>query len=165
MGPCGALLLLLLARAHATSVCTGDEFKLDLYTSCQRGANHSNLGGRGPGTGLEELRFSKVGSLQGVEIDLVIVVLNASNKTYVGGTPYVDTEYTLSDAAQNGCNGYFGQINVKVGTSVTLDFQFQTHLAHKPYVLPSFEWTFLDIDSAATAVEVLFSLRTNLYPF
>ena len=63
----------------------------DVYIS------QNNLGGEGPDTGAEELRFKNVGSYGGSKIDLVVTAIE---------------NYTVFNNGQNRINKKFGQINL-----------------------------------------------------
>ena len=54
---------------------------------------HNNLGGYGPDSGVEEVRFTGVGNSYGRDLDLVVTV---------------DADYEPSNTEQNRVNGNFG---------------------------------------------------------
>ena len=152
-----AAFVLLCGRA-ATQSCTEETAVLDFFTSCQFGVNHSNLGGVGPDSGREELRFSRIGTYNGEPFDLSITVLNttllAATVADILGFAFSDPAYTPANSANNGCAGKFGQVNLRLGYSVTLLFQFRHHTTDEPVILPGFSLTFYDIDASAAANEV-----------
>merc|ERR1719247_1261312 len=79
----------------------------------------NNLGGMGPGTGAEEIRYSGVAN----GLDLVLTTdgdyaVNPKVKEYeIDGDTVM-----LNGAGNNGINGKFGQVNVKGNTDVKLTF-------------------------------------------
>ena len=157
-GGLGLLVVSLLSLRAGASTCTEQTVELDFYTSCVQGVNHSNLGGAGPDAGPEELRFSRIGNLNGVPIDLSMRVLNSTADAYAISSAwnftYTDPAYTPANAARNGCDGKFGQVNVMMGNSVTIDMQFRNHYTDALMVLPGFTFSFFDIDASAAANEV-----------
>ena len=161
-------LLALLHRGNAqispAEVCSSDQVNLDFTGSCASGsANHSNLGGLGPDTGSEELRFSRIGHVNGRYVDLSIVVLDIaqtvaalSASTYADrwDYDYTDAPYIAANTANNGCFGLFGQVNVRQGSSVTLELQFRDHYSDALVELPAFRLSFFDVDSSNNGNEV-----------
>jgi hypothetical protein len=145
------------AQISPAEVCSSNQVHLDFTGSCASGiANHSNLGGLGPDTGSEELRFSRIGHTNGRYVDLSIVVLDtaqtvealsASPYAHLWTFDYTDAPYTAANAMNNGCSGLFGQVNVRLGTSVTLELQFRDHYSNALVELPAFRLSFFDVDS------------------
>lgn len=93
----------------------------------------NNLGGAGPGEGVEKLTYQGIGTYQGSSIDLVVKA---------GGV------YVPDDATQNGIEANRGQVNVKSSTAAELTFRFQYTATKKTVQLPEFYFTFLDIDDS-----------------
>ena len=91
----------------------------------------NNLGGKGPDLSAEEeIRFSGVGVYKDDKFDLVVTSTS---------------DYTPKSSNENGQNGRFGQINLAVGSSVSLTFSLRD-AANRPLQLNSFYFSFLDID-------------------
>ena len=74
----GMMLLLLAAASiqHATATqqpCAGGAIEISLDSACASGSPaNNNLGGDGPGSGPEEIRYANVGTLHGRSFDLVL---------------------------------------------------------------------------------------------
>ena len=90
----------------------------------------NNLGGLGPGTGPQEMRYRAVGSVDHRKIDLVV----RATTWYEGRT------------RANGCDGQFGTLGVYEGTGTDFEFQFQDSSTNEPVVLPHYYFTFFDFD-------------------
>jgi hypothetical protein len=70
----------------------------------------SNLGGLGPDSGAEELRYGSIGTVQGQSLDLVVTTLGA---------------YAVNNNGMNGRYGKFGRINTKASSPLAMsDFKF-----------------------------------------
>jgi hypothetical protein len=117
----GTMMLLgLVVRAAATPVptpvpsaegCYANEVLLDFFAA---NVTVNNLGGVGPNAGEdEELRYSKIGVVDGEDIDLVVTT------TGEGGT------YETESPERNGKSGKFGQLNMQVDTSAGFRFKFE----------------------------------------
>lgn len=76
----------------------------------------NNLGGQGPSTGDEEIRYGKVAKYKGADLDLVV--------TAVGDYSAYNVTRNIATTAA-GLSGCFGAINVLHNTSARLRFQFQ----------------------------------------
>ena len=111
----GTMMLLgAVVRAAATPVptpvpsaegCYANEVLLDFFAA---NVTVNNLGGVGPNAGEdEELRYSKIGVVDGEDIDLVVTT------TGEGGT------YETESPERNGKSGKFGQLNMQVDTSMS----------------------------------------------
>jgi len=94
-------------------------------------AVQSNLGGYGPDSGPEEIRYEEAATVNGKKVDLVVTAAS-DYQSYVPG--------------QNGVTGNFGQINVKYGTSVDLKFQYVKSGTNNPIKVSKFALTIYDID-------------------
>merc|ERR1719454_1049859 len=93
---------------------------------------HSNLGGLGPDSGAEEMRFSNVASVGGAQTDLVIV----SNNKYKPKKPE-------NNAVTNG----IGVINLDGGQSVSLTFSLVKSGTNEEVTLDvPFKMSFVDVD-------------------
>lgn len=95
--------------------------------------SHSNLNGYGPQAGEKTLRFTNISVVDGISIDLVIRVDNAST-------------YEPKKARQNGLIPPFGSIQVKCGTIGRFFFEFFDHDSGLPVEIERFEFSFVDID-------------------
>lgn len=95
----------------------------------------NNLGGSGPNLGqAKEIRYSNVGTFGDDPFDLVVTVAGGRDSSYTAKTP-----------SDNGKNGDFGQINLKNGETVDLNFEIQDVDGH-PLNLKSFYFSFFDLD-------------------
>ena len=122
---------------------------LDFFGSCATlGApSQSNLGGLGPDSGAEELRFPRIAvQSSGVAIDLVITV--ASGSTYQG-TP-----------TANGCfnSNQYMKLSVARSRSVTFDFTLRDAAINAPVTLTAFNLVALDIDQQSTSIREVISV-------
>jgi len=114
---------------------------LDLFKST---VSHSNLGGTGPDTGAEELRYSNAGtSMNGVPFDMVVAV--------TGGV-------YLAQGSRNGINGKFGQINIKCNDAPStfagptdFTFRFVVPGTNTPVVLEEVHFAIFDLDGTNTS--------------
>ena len=102
---------------------------------------HSNLGGFGPDTGDENVRFAGVGqwvpSLGDDTITMDLVISEFSSTA--GYEPY-NTERTM-------INGKFGQINMGAERSALLQFCWQDSTTGDPVVVDKFGFVFHDFDN------------------
>lgn len=90
----------------------------------------NNLGGAGPDTGAEEIRYSHVATLNGERVDLVITV---------------DGEYRPKQASK-ALSGSLGAINVKCGTEVLLNLNIVNSETGDPVVVDDVAISWYDID-------------------
>ena len=97
-------------------------------TTCPVTTN--NLGGLGPTTGRQEMRYRAVGSIDRRKIDLVVRA----------------TTWYAGKVLANGCDGQFGTLGVYEGTGTDFEFQFQDTSTGEPVVLPHYYFTFFDFD-------------------
>ena len=133
------------ASSAPESVC-GQEVLLDLAAACQT-ILQNNLGGQGPDTGAEELRFGSVGSFAGRPFDLVF------KTTGVGEGGGADGSYVRGDAG-NGCpkGSSFGKIVLRRGQKAGFTMTFRDSETNDPVVLPAFRFAFMDIDAGTSRV-------------
>ena len=82
-------------------------------------------------SGPAELRFGSVGTLNGRSLDLVVV---AQPGTY------------SSDGS--GCSGQFGKISMNVGSEATFEMSFRDSDTDAIVTLPSFYFSFFDLECA-----------------
>jgi len=108
-----------------TDICT-NSVKLNTMTVSQ-----NNLAGDGPDSGLEEVRYSKAAAVGGKVIDLVVKAVGGS---YTG------------NADKNGKHGEFGQVNMKSGANVELEFSFVDTSSGEPVTLDAVALSFFDLD-------------------
>jgi hypothetical protein len=104
---------------------------------------NNNLGGKGPGSGPEEIRYENVCTAANVHsLDLVVTA-----------APGYDPANTKS----NGVNGHYGQINVKNRKTGDFTFTFKKSGTNEDFVLDYTSFTVFDLDAgrAPNEVEVL----------
>jgi len=99
----------------------------------------NNLGGKGPLSGPEELRYSNIGAYLGQELDLVV-------------TADMDYGYKVSNASQNGRHGDFGHINLWCGETETNSEAYMTFTlvqtgTNTPVTVEQFAFVVFDFDS------------------
>merc|ERR1712072_288651 len=109
--------------------CGGD-VELDLGKAT---LTHLNLGGLGPDSGLEGMRFTGGGEHNGQEFDLLITSTNFSSDFF----PFSGKMH----------NGKFGWLFINRQTAVHLHFQIVQTGTTTPFKLPKFYFTFYDIDA------------------
>ena len=122
--------------------CNVPQVPLDIYDACAGGRVTSNLGGLGPDTGAEEVRYRQIATHNGVDVDLVI-------KLAAGSPTFLPKQ---NDAASSsGCvsNNYMGRIQFQNGNAYTFDFEIQRNDNQALYALPGFSLYFNDLDGAA----------------
>lgn len=92
----------------------------------------NNLGGAGPDSGAQEIRYSKAAVINGQTVDLVVTA---------------DGSYTPHKTSKNGNNeGGFGILNLKCGSSTTIIFSVVDSDTGAPVTLDSVAITWYDID-------------------
>merc|ERR1719324_2367011 len=91
----------------------------------------NNLGGVGPDTGAEEIRYSNAAVVNGQTVDLVLST---------------DGAFQTHKPAKNGNAGPFGILNVKCGTSVTVNFKVVNSDTGAPVSLDKVALTWYDLD-------------------
>merc|ERR1719171_1252122 len=109
----------------ALNLCTGKSV-IDFTASM---VVENNLGGSGPSSGPEHIRYATVATVQGHSLDLLV------STTSPGYTPF---------SASNGQHGGMGLISMKSGAKVDLKFQFVD--SDSPRTVESFTFAFLDFD-------------------
>ena len=109
----------------------------------------NNLGGVGPDSGEEVLRFLDVGTFDEQQINMEV--------TIVGGI------YAVNSAEQNRVHGKFGQINMKADFEANMKFCFVSNSNKKPVTLDTFSITFHDF--GASSIHGLYSSAPPLPPF
>jgi len=92
--------------------------------------SHSNLGGAGPDTGDQNIRYEGIAARDGVQIDLIVTATSS---------------YTPRDSLKNGIHGPFGKINVATDTEVDLLFSFVDNDG-QPMKMDPFYFTIFDLD-------------------
>jgi len=106
-------------------VCT-EAVKMNTLTVSQ-----NNLGGVGPDEGAEEIRYSTAAVVNGRKVDLVITT---------------DGDFKTHKASKNGNSGPFGILNVKCGTSVSINMKVVDSENNQPVTLDSVALTWYDLD-------------------
>jgi len=99
------------------------------FSNAKVGQN--NLGGWGPDSGTEELRFVGVGLLGGSKIDLRVTA---------------DAHYSKAPWATNGLHNKMAKINVQRGVKSTLTFTFLNGSSNQPVTVQEFFVSFFDLD-------------------
>jgi len=111
--------------------CDPDEVCETAVTMNTLSVAQNNLGGVGPDSGAEEIRYSNAAVVNGQKVDLVLT----TDGTFKTGT-----------AAKNGQSGAFGNLNVKCGTSVTLNMRVVDSTTGAPVTLDAVALTWYDLD-------------------
>jgi hypothetical protein len=106
-------------------VCT-EAVKMNTLTVSQ-----NNLGGVGPDEGAEEIRYSNAAVVNGRAVDLVLTT---------------DGIFKTHKASKNGNSGPFGILNVKCGTSVTVNMKVVDAENGSPVTLDAVALTWYDLD-------------------
>jgi len=91
----------------------------------------NNLGGVGPDSGREEIRYGNAAVVNGQTVDLVLTT---------------DGEFKSSKPAKNGNAGPFGILNVKCGSSVTVNMKVVDSESGAPVTLEAVSLTWYDLD-------------------
>jgi len=114
----------LIEPCDADDICSATPLSLDM--------SQSNLGGKGPDSGAEEIRFSNAATMKGVLCDLVIV----STSPYKPNKPE-------NNVASNG----IGVINLDGGSDVSLTFSMvKSGTNDECEIDGAFMMSFLDVD-------------------
>lgn len=108
----------------------GDSFNIDFFQST---VGHSNLGGLGPDAGVQELRYTNIGTFNGDVLDLVITA---------------DSNYASTNPNSSGKRGKFGTINVVGGASPEMTFSIVKTGTNTPVQLGELAFTMHDIDES-----------------
>jgi hypothetical protein len=106
-------------------VCT-EAIKMNTLTVSQ-----NNFGGVGPDDGAEEIRYSNAAVVNGRAVDLVLTT---------------DGTFKTNKASKNGNAGPFGVLNVKCGTSVSVNMKVVDAETGSPVTLDSVALTWYDMD-------------------
>jgi hypothetical protein len=112
-------------ECNPDEVCT-EAVKMNTLTVTQ-----NNLGGVGPDEGAEEIRYSKAAVVNGRAVDLVLST---------------DGDFKTHKASKNGNSGPFGVLNVKCGTSVTVNMKVVDTENGQPVTLDTVALTWYDLD-------------------
>lgn len=112
-------------ECNPEEVCT-KAVKMNTLTVTQ-----NNLGGVGPDDGKEEIRYSNAAVVNGRAVDLVLTT---------------DGEFKTHKASKNGNSGPFGLLNVKCGTSVTVNMKVVDTENGQPVTLDAVALTWYDLD-------------------
>lgn len=108
----------------------------------------SNLGGVGPSTGAQEIRYEGIGRVGSQVIDLVVEVLGG---TYQPDNPVYNGKYPRNMVQQNGQwqdagPGKFGAISLKGHGKADFKFTFVKTKTSTEIQVEEFVFTFLDFD-------------------
>jgi len=93
--------------------------------------SQNNLGGVGPDDGAEEIRYGNAAVVDGKTVDLILTT---------------DGTFKSPKPGKNGNAGPFGILNVKCGSSITLNFQVVDSESGVPVVLEAVALTWYDLD-------------------
>ena len=115
-------------------------FKLTFGESGGAAITHNNLGGVGPDTGDESLKFSNVGTVAGEQIDMVVKINTEDTKTKYLNHVKDGNQSNWHRDPQNKVNGNFSQINIKADHQAEIEFCFQS--GGQQYTLEVFSFTF-----------------------
>lgn len=113
-----------------------------------RNVTHSNLGNKGPDKGREGIEYQGRVHHVGLE-EQFLVTLNAKS------------DYQPSWPKENGYKNYFGQINVKQGTNVSLTLGVYNMTSKEKIVVPRFVLTVFDLDQGKENRSVEFFTIAN----
>jgi len=117
-----------------SSDCTCHMSKTAKFDFSIATVTNNNLGGKGPGSGPEELRYGNVGtSDKGEAFDLVVTTLGAYGRNSNGKD-------------ENGIKGAFGKINMNHGSSTDFRFNFMLPGTTTPLMLSEVHMAVFDID-------------------
>jgi len=106
---------------------------------------HSNLGGVGPDTGAENIRYGKVCDHGGHSLDLLVESL--PSHVFGNNLPVQPlAPYEAYHSSKNGVHGAFGNINLKGGSTVILKFEFVKGGTNLPVKVRSTSLTIFDLD-------------------
>lgn len=96
------------------------------------GTSSNNIGGEGPNTGPEELRFDNAGkAADGTAFDVVITAVDS---------------YSTPTASLNGATGAMGRINLNHDTETQFKFSFVQPGSHIPVTVPEIHMAVFDLD-------------------
>ena len=122
----------------AANFCAPDSVFISISAPCSNGSPaENNLGGLGPTTGAEAIRYPGVATFSNQSIDLVVRTVGAYNSNRA--------------STNNGCYGLFGKIHTNSDTTVTLRFSFEYSTGGN-VTLPAFQMGFFDIDEFGDGV-------------
>jgi len=106
---------------------------------------HSNLGGEGPDSGAEEMRYSNIATVNGVGVDLVV-----TNTTL----------YEFKTVKTNGLKGCFGKFNLVAPSSVTLSFRFVQAGTNDIADASNFLFSVYDVDESGQGIKEQLTFTT-----
>jgi hypothetical protein len=118
------------AECAPEEVCT-NAVKMNTLTVTQ-----NNLGGVGPDSGAEEIRYGNAAVINGKAVDLVLTT---------------DGAFKSSKPSVNGNAGAFGVLNVKCGSSVTVTMNVVDAATGNPVMLDAVALTWYDLDEGKKA--------------
>jgi len=111
--------------------CNPDEVCAKSVKMNTLSVTQSNLGGVGPDSGAEEIRYGNAAVVNGKAVDLVLTT---------------DGTFKSSKPSKNGNSGAFGVLNVKCGSSVTVTMKVVDSDSGAPVVLDAVALTWYDLD-------------------
>ena len=130
----------------------GTDLVLDIPAACPNGEPaQNNLGGLGPDSGVEELRFKGVGQFNGSSIDMVFTNTSAYRGYFNGASVNDD------GIAFNGCEKkrQIATIGINYGSDTGFLLEFRDSTTNKIVILPGFYFSMLDIDGYEKSAEKL----------
>ena len=101
---------------------------------------HNNLGGVGPHTGDESIKFSNVGTFAGEQIDMVVKINTMDADTNYLNHVTDGNQSNWDRDPQNKLSGNFSQINIKADHQAEVEFCFYS--GGQQFTLEAFSFTF-----------------------
>merc|ERR1711957_367863 len=116
---------------QGASECEPDEVCSKAVKMNTLSVAQNNLGGVGPDDGAEEIRYSNAAVVNGKKVDLVMTT---------------DGTFKTSKPSRNGKSGAFGVVNVKCGSTLTVNMKVVDSETGTPVTLDSVALTWYDLD-------------------
>ena len=131
----------------------GTDLVLDIPAACANGEPaQNNLGGLGPDSGVEELRFKGVGQFNGASIDMVFTNTSAYRGPFKGKSVRDKDNKTY-----NGClkKEQIATIGLSYGSDTGFLLEFRDSTTNAIVILPGFYFSVLDLDGYEETAEKL----------
>jgi len=124
-------------------LCVASSIKLDFFHST---LTHNNIGGMGPDSGVENMRYSHVGNR---------TVFNKNEEQTKAFDLIVKASsgYKAQKQETNGLSGSYGIVNLAAPSSTDLSFSFEDSETGEPVTLEAFHFSVFDIDQSKKAQE------------
>jgi hypothetical protein len=113
---------------------------LNFGESAGASITHNNLGGVGPDTGDESIKFSNVGTFAGEQIDMVVKINTEDADTNYLNHVTDGNQSNWDRDPQNKLSGNFSQINIKADHHAEVEFCFYS--GGQQFTLEAFSFTF-----------------------